>query len=71
MSCLLCLCINVGKSLVTCIYYELVVVKHTSNNASRNIIALLYGGELGGKQFRIKIGVTTNLENFSNIDEAS
>lgn len=52
-------------------YCELIAATLTANYPTCNIKAILYGGDLVGKYFRIENGVTSNIDIFSNMDGAS
>lgn len=54
-----------------CIYYELVAATLAAICAMCNFMALLYGGDLDGKFFCIKIDATNNVDDYLNIGRAS
>lgn len=61
---------NVGKIKDICFYFDLVVVTPTASYAACTIMEFMYGGDLGGKQICIQIGVANKVEDFLNVDDA-
>lgn len=50
------------------LFLEMIAVTLTANFATGNIMALLFGEDLGGKQFCIEIRVLNNVEGYLNVD---
>lgn len=69
--CLMSPVTNVGKKEVKSFYCKPSFVTPTPNYANCNIMVMLYGEDMEGKQFCTKVGVTNNLEDFLNMDNAS
>lgn len=71
MFCLRCSSTDVGDEEVIYFYCKLIVDTIIVNYATCNIMAYLYGGDLGGKYLRIKMRVANIVEGFLYIDGIS
>lgn len=73
MLCLMCSDTSVSRKEVVCflVHCKLISATHTADNATCNIVALLYEGGLKRKQFCIKVGFMNNASDFLNMYCAS